>query len=104
MTQEKTKIIYKGKSPVEICAGEFRGYFEPDKEYRIENRRFAVHLLEQEENFELVPAHTKASLMKLAREVLDDTARNLGIEKPEDFKKKEDLADAILKQEEALNV
>lgn len=104
MKKEKTKILFTGETPVEIRAGEFQGSFKPDQEYKIDDPRFANYLLEQEENFELVPVHTYATLNALKKEKLVEIAEPLGVE---DFDKlnKEPLIEAILaKQEETNNV
>lgn len=95
---KQTKIIYTGETPVSIQAGEFKEHFEPNETYEV-HPRFALHLTEAEENFEIVPEEeipevTIQSLLKNKHEVLVEMAKELH-EKPASLNKQQ-LAELIL--------
>lgn len=75
-----TKILYTGEEPVSIHAGEFSGQFEPNTTYEVPFR-FAIHLAEVEENFEIVPEEeiqpvTIESLLKKNKPELVELAKD----------------------------
>jgi hypothetical protein len=61
----KVKILYKGEETKTIRVGEYSGKFEPNQTYDVEFR-FALHLTEAEEGFEILPEEetTIESLLK----------------------------------------
>lgn len=94
----KKTVLYKGESPIAIQAGEFSGQFTPNETYEVPFR-FAVHLTESEENFEIVPEvetkpETLESLLKKSKPELVELAKDL-TEKPDSLNKQQ-LAELIL--------
>lgn len=95
----KRKVTFTGESPISIRVGEFTGKFEPNETYELD-LRFALHLAEEEENFELLPLEeetqpeTIQSLLKNKHEVLVEMAKGK-VEKPESLTKQQ-LAEIIL--------
>lgn len=105
------KLIFADDAPEESTNGlritfgeEFSRLFKKTEQPFTVERRFGEAILRNYNEFkELTDESPKeeltlSGLKKLQREVLDDKAREYGIEKPEDLTNKEAVAKAILKK------
>lgn len=64
MSEEKTRVHYTGKSPIEIRVGEFHRKFRPDQVAEVKDARFRADLLERPDfkstELETRPGKTKS--------------------------------------------